>query len=153
MWRHWWKFNIERIKGGHKHYWRKGVKRQTNTKWERNEWLRIAKKREKQRENGHRKKVNRSLLTTYGRKKWNDKRNEEWQERKEEMKMARTKAKGKKWMWRYWWKLKMDAKNWRTQDLLDIRNEMTKQYKEWEDLMTKNGKKPAKRAKMNTERR
>ena len=25
--------------GGDKHYWRKGVERQTNTKWERNEWL------------------------------------------------------------------------------------------------------------------
>ena len=30
--------------GGHKHYWRIGVKRQTNTKWERNQWLRMAMK-------------------------------------------------------------------------------------------------------------
>ena len=33
--------------GGYKNYWRKGVKRQTNTEWEMNELLRMEKKETK----------------------------------------------------------------------------------------------------------
>ena len=37
IWRCWWQMKIEGKMRGQKHYWRKGVKRQTNTEWVRNE--------------------------------------------------------------------------------------------------------------------
>ena len=46
-------------------------------------------------ENGYLKKINKSLYLVMKERNENDKSNGEWQERKQQPKMARTRAKGK----------------------------------------------------------
>ena len=48
-------------------------------------------------ENGYKKEINGSLYLTTEERNECDKRNREWHERKEQPKMVRTRAKGKKW--------------------------------------------------------
>ena len=59
--------------------------------------IKNSKEARKDREHGPRKKIRWSIYLLMEERNVNDKRNGEWQRRKEQPKMAKTKANGEKW--------------------------------------------------------
>ena len=72
-----------------------------------------GKEASKQSKNGHRKKINGNLYLLTEESNENDKKNGEWQDRKEQLKMARTKKEGKMYM-KPFVETEDRKKNWRT---------------------------------------